>query len=241
MEPATRRRFIEVVLGFTGWSVCSGVRAAAGAAEKRFEGCFLRAVPAGEFLEGVTLVPSTNDKEADQVCRTAEGNLRRVFGVSPELGFFDDGSEPNAFATPLRRRGSIGPDGTVAIGLRLVATAARRNELNRRWPQRLTAIVAHEWAHIVQYSRQYRAASTKAAELHADFLAGWFLGRTTAPQGAETAKNEAMYRFFFLGDTEYTNPTHHGTPMERVSAITNGFDLAATVDKLDVAFGAGRF
>ena len=40
---------------------------------------------------------------------------------------------------------------------------------------------------------------------------------------------------------EYTNPTHHGTPMERVSAITNGFDLAAAVDKLDVAFGAGRF
>ncbi len=50
-----------------------------------------------------------------------------------------------------------------------------------------------------------------------------------------------MYRFFFLGDTEYTNPTHHGTPMERVGAITSGFELAGTVDKVDVAFNARRF
>ena len=241
METATRRRFIAVALGWSAFSVAGGVRVAAGAAEKRFEGCFLRAMPSGEFLEGVTLVPSSSDKEADAVCRTAESDLRRLFGVSAELGFFDDGKEPNAFATPLRRRGVVGTDGTVLLGLRLVAITARRNELNRRWKQRLTAIVAHEWAHILQHVRQYRTASYKAAELHADYLAGWFLGRTTPPAGGQAAKDEAMYRFFFLGDTEYTNPTHHGTPMERVSAITSGFELAATVDKVDVAFDARRF
>jgi len=93
--------------------------------------------------------------------------------------------------------------GTVLIGLKLVARAASRNELNRRWRRRrLTAIVAHVPG------------------------AGYPAGRN---RGAEE------------GSPAYTSPDHHGTPLERASVITDGIDLAATVDKLDVAFAARRF
>jgi len=238
MDMVTRRRFLAMSLGAAGLAV--GARAATGAPAPCFEGCFLRAATPGEYTRGFTLQSSSGDKEADQVCRQAEGDLRQVFGVAPALWFFDDGQEPNAFAAWEPRPGN-GWNGTVLIGLKLVATAARRNELNRRWKLRLTAIVAHEWAHIVQYSRGRYGGPGKSGELHADFLAGWFLGRPTPPAGRDEAKNEAMYRLFFLGDTAYTDPNHHGTPLERASAVTDGFELAATVDKLDVAFEARRF
>lgn len=239
MDPITRRRFIRgaAALGL----LARGPHATASEPAPTFEGCFLRVAPERNFLELYNWSVTSGDQEADDVCRTAAGDLRRVLRVAPDYWFFDDRGTANAFATPLRRKGSVSAVGTVALGTRLVYTVSRRNELNRGWRVRLTAIVAHEWAHIAQFARQYRTATVKSRELHADYMAGWFLGRTTPKDRAEAVRNEAMYRFYFLGDTETAHPDHHGTHIERASAITKGFEAAAKVDDLDAAFAAERF
>src|SRR5258707_2951371 len=190
MDMVTRRRFLAMSLGAAGPAV--GARAATGAPAPRFEGCFLRAATPGEYTRGFTLQSSSGDKEADQVCRQAEGDLRQVFAVAPELWFFDDGQEPNAFAAWEPRPGN-GWNGTVLIGLKLVATAARRNELNRRWKLRLTAIVAHEWAHIVQYSRGRYGGPGQAGGRPAAFLAGGGPGPPPPPARPGAGEGEGMY------------------------------------------------
>jgi hypothetical protein len=232
MEVFTRRRLLGMavgVVGAPGWPLGG---APVHAADSRFQGCLLRA-GVDALPDSIKLLPSSRDQEVDQLCAAVQQDLRREFRVSPETWFYDDVGGPNAFATTLPRRGSPGGDGTVCLGIRLTAAVTRRNELNRRWRLRLTAILAHEWAHIVQYTKG-QPAPGKSTELHADFLAGWFLGRTT--KGWGDARKEGMYRFYFLGDDQIRHPDHHGTPIERASAIVDGFDLAATVDTVDAAY-----
>ena len=88
-------------------------------------------------------------------------------------------------------------------------------------------ICAHV-GHIVQffspYYRQLRKAHTtvKLVELHADFLAGYFVARRRERfpdirlQGLGAAW-EAM------GDVEYNDPQHHGRAEERLAAIEEGY------------------
>jgi hypothetical protein len=217
---------------------------AAAAAGSRFQGCLLNS-GSNNFLDKVKLLSSSGDKEVDQVCSAAERELRREFRVAPDTWFFDDGDEPNAFATWFLSRSRTvlsqwdsKADGTVCLGTHLVRQNTRRNELNRLWKTRLTMLMAHEWAHIVQFSRGYRAAG-KSVELHADFLAGWFLGRTTAAREFSTeAQRQEAYRIWRYADNDIHNPDHHGTMGERTSAIESGFDLAAKVGNVDAAFRA---
>lgn len=233
MHVITRRQFLETAIGVTCLS--ASPLCAALAARARFEGCFLLA---GSDLNAVNVLLSSNDKEADKVCSAAEQDLRREFRVSPDTWFYDDIAAPNAFATPSVRRGFKG-NGTVCLGIRLVKRVTRRDELNRRWKTRLTAIVAHEWAHIVQFSRGHRFPG-KSIELHADFLSGWFLGRTSLARSGskDLERGEAMLRSYGLGDYEHNDPDHHGTPKERAFAIADGFDLAEKVNNVDAAFRA---
>lgn len=99
--------------------------------------------------------------------------------------------------------------------------------------------MAHEWAHIVQFSKGHRNAG-KSVELHADFLAGWFLGRTSVAREfpSDKQRQEAGYRIFFYGDNNIHSPDHHGTGVERASAIQSGFELAAKVNNVDAAYRA---
>jgi hypothetical protein len=58
-------------------------------------------------------------------------------------------------------------------------------------------------------------------ELHADFLAGWLLGR----EGLLTTKSfQGFARFLFsLGDTFFGTALHHGTPRQRLNAMAAGW------------------
>ena len=236
MATMSRRRLLGLGLRALGLSACP-LGAAARAADEEFQGCFLRAA-SSTLLDRITVRLSSGDKEADQVCIAAEQELRREFRVAPDTWFYDDGKYPNALATWLRRSDGASNDGTVFLGLRLVARVTRRDALNRHWQLRLTSIVAHEWAHIVQYSRGRRAPG-KGAELHANFLAGWFLARTgVTGGGSEAGRGDSMLRMYGLGDYEYGHPDHHGTPLERAFAIGDGFDFAKAGHDLDAAFAA---
>jgi len=104
-----------------------------------------------------------------------------------------------------------------------------------------TGILAHEWAHQVQflnYGTWYpqgadpdRATATRYTELEADFMAAYFM---THKRGAtyNQKRVEEFYNLFFqIGDCGFTSPGHHGTQLQRMRAAILGFDLANSAQK----------
>jgi hypothetical protein len=144
--------------------------------------------------------------------------LSTAFGVQPTFGFYDDGGQPNAQASP---------DDAVIFGRSLFA-----DQISRYQDQGLSvlAICAHEFGHIVQFHSQLERAllrgqsTVKRLELHADFLAGYYLGFRK--------RADSTLRLWSIGDTLnrigdllVTSRNHHGTPQERVAAAEAGYNV----------------
>jgi predicted metalloprotease len=109
----------------------------------------------------------------------------------------------------------------------------------------LITMCAHEFGHIHQYWSSYKDNLTaldrtaKPMELHADFLAGFYLAdrKTEHP---EFKLQTVGALFEQIGDTNFTSPRHHGTSAERIAAITAGFELGKTPGRrIDAAAEAG--
>src|SRR5262249_4636037 len=90
------------------------------------------------------------------------------------------------------------------------------------------AIVAHEFGHIVQFRRQLRdriltgQPTVKRLELHADILAGYYLGARKR-ENQNLSFYSAGEVFHRIGDHSFNSPNHHGTPDERGAASEFGF------------------
>ncbi|GHA57462.1 hypothetical protein SAMN04487941_0926 [Pontibacter akesuensis] len=104
-----------------------------------------------------------------------------------------------------------------------------------------TGILAHEWAHQIQFKNMKTwypkgAASdipeaTRYTELEADFLAAYYM---THKRGAtyNSKRVEQFFNLFFqIGDCGFTSDGHHGTPVQRLAAAQLGFDLADSAQK----------
>ena len=89
-------------------------------------------------------------------------------------------------------------------------------------------ILAHEYAHLYQYEKNWwsvltRSAKTKKAlELHADYLAGFYLAKREN-RFPEYQPSVVVERWYELGDFRFTDREHHGTPSERVDALSSGY------------------
>lgn len=157
--------------------------------------------------------------------------LREVFGVNPNIFFMDDKDSPNAFAVPIDTL-----DGyykTVAFGETLVWS----HHLKEGYKNvALSVIMAHEWAHILQFKLNPNLPSKgKSRELHADYMAGYYISRKQVassvgwvswPDVQACAKD-----LFDIGDYSFNSPSHHGTPEERMTAFNAGYTLA--LDKMN--------
>jgi predicted metalloprotease len=89
-------------------------------------------------------------------------------------------------------------------------------------------LVAHEYGHQVQnelgYDRQYAGLPTMAFELQADCYAGtWTKNADDAHRLQPGDLDEALNAALAVGDFDTTAPGHHGTPDQRKSAFTAGF------------------
>ncbi len=104
-----------------------------------------------------------------------------------------------------------------------------------------TGILAHEWAHQIQFKNFASwypngaaadpAEATRYTELEADFLAAYYM---THKRGATYNKKrvEQFFTLFFqIGDCGFTNSGHHGTPIQRMAAARLGFELADQAQK----------
>jgi hypothetical protein len=101
------------------------------------------------------------------------------------------------------------------------------------------ATYAHEFAHHIQHQNGYfadpipgatppvpRAERIRYTELMADAMAAYYL---THKRGAALNKHRVvsfLSVFFQIGDCAFTDPNHHGTPLQRMRAAQFGFDVA---------------
>ncbi|WP_424493969.1 hypothetical protein [Salinimicrobium sp. GXAS 041] len=104
-----------------------------------------------------------------------------------------------------------------------------------------TGILAHEWAHQIQFDNttnwypngaaQDPAASTRHTELEADYLAAYYM---THKRGAtyNWKRVEQFFELFFnIGDCSFASSGHHGTPQQRLQAARLGYELAQSAQK----------
>ena len=94
----------------------------------------------------------------------------------------------------------------------------------------LAGILAHEWAHQVQFANQWQVTGSATAapvELEADAFSGIYMGLVKAWAGSQL---DAYFQTLFsLGDWNFNDPNHHGTPDQRVAAGMVGLNLASEI------------
>ena len=156
--------------------------------------------------------------------REQEAGLECFFGVDADLTLYDDSDEINAIAIPDSHR--------VLLGYRLVRYHLLKD--GRGW-RSLQAVLAHEYGHLAQ-ERFPNSLSFAYRELHADLLAGYYLGRNGLPDAsAFWIYVNATYE---TGDYHSGSFRHHGTPVERLTCLLAGFRLAGL--PLEEAFRVGE-
>lgn len=163
---------------------------------------------------------STGNPALDRALIAELRKIIRVFSVNPGFRIIDDEGQPNAFAVST----TMVPNtlGTVLFGLALITDQMAITDGGNT----VAGIAAHECAHIFQFTSAYGARLTagqrtaKALELHADFLAGYYLA-----VDRRTAMNVEMFAraLYERADWNFNDPSHHGTPVERVNAAKAGY------------------
>ncbi|WP_205502889.1 hypothetical protein [Rufibacter psychrotolerans] len=160
-------------------------------------------------------------RAADQILA-----LNALSPYLPESPFF----AIDGFATTYRNLIVIG-DGLVEL---LTETGL---EADIVW----TGILAHEWAHQIQFKNMGAwypggaakdpVEATRYTELEADFMAAYYM---THKRGAtfNSKRVEQFFSLFFqIGDCSFASSGHHGTPAQRMAAARLGFELADQAQK----------
>ncbi|MGY3527448.1 hypothetical protein [Bradyrhizobium sp. USDA 4452] len=169
---------------------------------------------------------TSGDKNLDRALGRALARISSAFKVNPSFAFFADDNSPNAYASP--DTNTAGTHGSVVFGRTLFQDQFRR--YNDQGVSVL-AIAAHEFGHICQFQQNLSGAlqgserTVRRIELHADYLSGWYLG-LLKKRNSSISLWSSGDTFHRIGDSNFTNKQHHGTPEERVAASKAGFDLA---------------
>ena len=141
----------------------------------------------------------------------AQGNFWGLPGVS--FAFLNDCNSPNALANP--------QDRSILFGTSMAAKLLR--DFGNTIP--LWQVLAHEWGHQIQFSlgdSWLNAPTVAPKELEADMFSGFYLliAKST------TNISSSIANAFALGDWEFNNASHHGTPSQRGAAVLAGGRVA---------------
>lgn len=163
------------------------------------------------FSQQMQTLPSSGNALFDQQIQNELLILRTAFQLSPRFSFIREPRGPNAFATP---------DGNVFLGIQL-AQKELQEENGFVGNYSIHGVLAHEFGHILQFNAGLdRQMPTKLMELHADFMAGWYLANRAMVWGTDVS--QAMNSLYRKGDYDFNSPDHHGTPDERKRAYAQG-------------------
>jgi hypothetical protein len=184
-------------------------------------------------------IDSTGNPTLDKALGKALLRLSSEFSERPGFGFIDDSDGPNAYASP--ESNVLGTWGTVVFGQTLFRKLL--DECQDEGVAVLT-VTAHEFGHVAQFrsgldKRLLTGQSTvRRIELHADFLAGYYLGyRKRAKSSLSVwAAGHTLYSF---GDYHFNSPKHHGTPQQRIDSAESGYKLGFDGGSFSIAFQKG--
>ena len=154
-------------------------------------------------------------------------NMSQLMGLNPGFVFIREDRGANAFATP--ETYIQGTKGTVLFGQQMFADLLQNYE---NGDMAILTVIAHEFGHISQFNsgaftRLHRAdpkCRMKLVELHADYIAGFYLGRIKL-KNARLSVSVARPLMDALGDLAVDDKDHHGAPEERVTAANEGFKV----------------
>jgi hypothetical protein len=172
---------------------------------------------------------TTGSPEMDRALDRAIKRLADTFGVFPGFGFFNDEPYKNAYALDYTLPELPHTKGTVVYGDLMFSYLMGVDPTGTA----VMWVMAHEFAHIWLYSTgdlgklgpEGEPRSTKRMELHADYLAGFYVG-----QRQRANRSISLYKtgseIWKIGDKNYDDPAHHGTAPERLAAAESGFKIS---------------
>lgn len=178
--------------------------------------CIRRGLSAAQFGKEV-LSTTTGVAPLDHFITDQSVKLMTMFRVVPELYYIMEGEIDNAIASP--ETTTPFSKGTVLLGRELLLSQMAASD--RGFPA-IVGILAHEFAHILQFTSEGAIGSSAEIELHADFLAGYYLGR----QGFMLPEEVDVFAhslFTFGDDPEVLQEPDHGSGDQRVAAMLSGY------------------
>lgn len=104
-----------------------------------------------------------------------------------------------------------------------------------------TGILAHEWAHQIQFNNEQNwypngaadnaPEATRTTELEADFFAAYFMTHKSGATYNWKRIEDFLKIYYNIGDCSFLNSGHHGTPLQRMKSAKFGSDLAMASQK----------
>lgn len=162
---------------------------------------------------------------------TAQSEMERFFNVELDAFCMDD-EELGAFYRPGTNTMIIGTDF-------FFETANPPGNINN-----VLAILSHEIAHTFQVNhglldhlKNDDLHRVKCIELHADFLAGGYMGWRSRTYDIEIENLTTL--FFGFGDSFTSDQGHHGLPQERFLSFKTGFASIADDEVTLSSMGMG--
>jgi len=169
------------------------------------------------------MMSSSGDARLDRALIAELRRIVDIIPVGPGFKYIRDDS-PNAFATTATH--VPGTQGTVLLGVNLIRTEMGSSEYGG---VAVAGIAAHECAHIFQffspYVKRLGGSTAKYVELHADLLAGYYMGRRRQFSSDRIAVFARS--IFNKGDYNYNDRNHHGTPEQRFEAMKRGYEIGS--------------
>lgn len=134
--------------------------------------------------------------------------------------------------------GFLGQGDLIVIGDGLVELASEAGVQDKVvW----YGIMAHEWAHQLQFNNfddwypdgpaDNAPEATRTTELEADFFTGYYLTHKKGATYNWQRVEDFLELFFNIGDCSFESSGHHGTPLQRMEAAKQGFQLAKRAQK----------
>ncbi len=90
----------------------------------------------------------------------------------------------------------------------------------------LAYILTHEYAHAAQTVGGFRPSTITKIELQADCLAGFYMGAMPNVTFDRNDIEQIASLAYQIGDYEFNNRQHHGTPEQRSQAVLLGFQAS---------------
>jgi hypothetical protein len=182
-----------------------------------YEACGWNAADLGSYPRRST----SDDPALDRALIAELKRILETFQVNPGFQFIQEES-PNAFA--IRASLIPGTNGTVLIGLKLLNLLLQ----DAQGGVSVAGVCAHECGHIYQYfSDSYdrlSGSSTVYLELHADLLAGYYMGkRKDLTDNQIKLFEQTLIRY---SRYDYGDPKFHGGGGQRAAAVDRGYRLA---------------